>query len=367
MRSAAKYLFGVVAVAAWLAFALSPKRSVVAVDAGPPEVDHASLTPAELAGEPLSRDDAMAIPTDAEIVGRHLLIVDRGGARPLHSVDLASGHLVSFGAEGEGPGEFVAPWSLDPVPGRAAAWVWDIALQRSTRVALVDGMPAAPLRTSRVVPLRSSAGVMGLIALNDGGWIGLGMFPDGRWAEFDASGQLTGTYGELPEASTDLPRTVLQQAYSGTLKARPDRRALVLGARYAGRLEIHDMAGRVSILAEVPYPFEPQVGAQAGIEGPVMATGDEVRFGYVDVEAGPERIYALFSGRTPAGFPERPNFGQYVHVFDWEGKFHGALRLEEDAIGLAVDETSGMLYAVSHHPLPTVWRYRLPARVAAVR
>lgn len=356
-----KFFLGVVAVAAWLVFALSPKgEGAATLDAGPPDLDHTDLAPIGLAGDVLSRDDALGLPAALAIVGDYLVVVDRGGGTPLHTVHRRTGERISFGREGEGPGEFEAIWNLDPVPGGSAFWAWDLGLQRLTLVELAGPRPARKLRESRNLPLRSAAPlVTGVVRLADDGWLATGLFRAGRLAEFDAEGRFRGARGRLP-AEDPVPMQVLQQAYNGPIAARPDRGRVAVGAMQAGHLEIYDLAGESSVLARVPFEFEPRFSIQQGSQGPVMATGDDVRYGYVDLSATPTRLYALFSGRTPAGHPRRATFGEHVHVFDWEGAFHGALRLEEAAIALAVDEREGTLYAVSHDPVPGLWRYALP-------
>lgn len=361
MLRTVKYLVGAGAVAGWLAFALSPKGETAPRDAGPASLDHGSLDPVPLRGEVLADDDALGLPSGAALVGGHVVLVDRAGAGAFHAVDRATGRLASFGSEGEGPGEFEAPWSLDPVPGRPAFWAWDIRVQRLTLVELAGGAPSLPLRSSPIVRLRSSAAVTGVVAAGEGRWLGLGLFTDGRLGEFDREGRLVGTRGSVPGAGQGLPPGVLQQAYTGTMAARPDRRRVAVGARNAGRLEIHDVAGGPGKLAAVPFPFEPRFSVRETPGGLAMASGRDLRFGYIHVAAAPAHVYGLFSGRTVAGHPERAHYAGHVHVFDWEGAFVGALRLDADAVSLAVDEEEGILYAVGHHPVPALRRYELPA------
>ncbi len=45
--------------------------------------------------------------------------------------------------------------------------------------------------------------------------------------------------------------------------------------------------------------------------------------------------------------------------FDWDGEFRGAIRLEVDAVALAVDESSSAIYVVEHDPLPAIAAYSL--------
>ncbi|NIU77657.1 MAG: hypothetical protein GWN71_30125, partial [Gammaproteobacteria bacterium] len=88
-----------------------------------------------------------------------------------------------------------------------------------------------------------------------------------------------------------------------------------------------------------PFDFEPvfEVGRKNG--QPSLATGADLRFGYVDVATTEDRIYALFSGQTRGGAPPgRAVFGLYVHVYDWTGQLREVLELDRPAISVAVTE-----------------------------
>ena len=69
-----------------------------------------------------------------------------------------------------------------------------------------------------------------------------------------------------------------------------------------------------------------------GERGAALATGENLRFGYVDVAVATDRIYALFSGRTRAGHPEDAVYANQVHVFDWSGALLSVLHLDADAM-----------------------------------
>lgn len=358
MFKLAKYALGATAVAAWLAFALSPKDGP-RPQPGAPQLDHAPLSVRPLDGEVILRRDELGLPARIEVVGEHLVIVDRGGGPSLHALHRPSGRFASFGRAGEGPGEFTGPWGLDPVPGRSSVWVFDIALQRLTRVDLGPAGPVSALRESPTVRFRSPAPVTGAVRLEEGGWLAAGLFPDGRLGRFDDAGRYLGARGRVPGSGPELPSELAQHAYHGPVAVRPDRRRVALASLRAGRIEIHDPATGAVRLAAVPFAFEPRVGVRERRGRPTLVARPDVRYGYVGLAAGPERLYALFSGRTPGGH-ERPSSGEHVHVFDWDGRFLEALGLRADALALAVDEQAGDLYAVSHEPTPALWRYALP-------
>lgn len=350
----------------WWALACSPEDDPSAAGpAGPPRMDHGELGPVALAGEVLAAADAYGVPLDLALVGPHLVLLDGAGDPAFHVLRPSDGQrLSSFGAEGEGPGEFRGAWSLDPVPDREAFWTFDIALQRLTRVRLREGRPAGDLSRSRVVDLRAPA------LVNDALWAGparilaSGHFAEGRLGRFDGEGRFLGSSGALPPppvSAEAAPAAVLQQAYQGRLARRVGGSGLVLGVRQAGRVELFDGRGDPAGGARVPFSFPPRFGIADTERGPVMETGEELRFGYIDVTGAGGRIYALFSGRLRGAWDEgRAGFGRYVHVFDGMGELETVLELDTDAIALAVDPDARALFAARHLPTPAVLRYLLP-------
>jgi hypothetical protein len=92
-----------------------------------------------------------------------------------------------------------------------------------------------------------------------------------------------------------------------------------------------------------------------------MGSAGAMRFGFIDIVATNDRIFALFSGRTRNEAPGRASYGQFVHVYDWEGRLSAVYRLGSEALSIAVSTDGRRLFAVQHDPLPAVVAYALPA------
>jgi hypothetical protein len=91
-----------------------------------------------------------------------------------------------------------------------------------------------------------------------------------------------------------------------------------------------------------------------------MASGEDLRFGYVDATGTSSRLYGLYSGRARGEIPGDAFYGTFVHEYDWEGRLRRVFKLDAYAIGIAVDPEGRTLYVSRLYPTPAILRYRLP-------
>lgn len=330
---------------------------------GPAELDHSHMDVTELTGQVLFDGEALAIPTDVAIVGNHLVVIDIAADSSIHVFTLASGELVrTFGRRGEGPGEFKRAWSLDPVPGsHSECWVYDVALGRLTYVDLRDEFFDGDGLGDRIINLTSEARSLGPVRTADANKsLSLGMYTKGRLGVYDAEGRQEATVASLPPGASDVPPNVRQHAYQATLIPHPGRRLFAAATRHASLIEIYRSDGSLVAHREGPLHVEPTYQVRYDGERAAMATGAELRFGYVDGSASNGYLFALFSGRTREGSSRGTQImGRFVHVFDWNGNFKKAIQLDTDVIAIAVDESSNWLYGLRHNPHPAIVRYSL--------
>jgi hypothetical protein len=300
--------------------------------------------------------DALARPQSIGSVGEWILVGDNPQPHALHVLRASDGsYMGSWGSKGRGPGEFLHLWGIQEADS-SRAWLYDPSQNRLTLVSIpaLVGQGGSPLLHS--VALRSDNLSMTAIWIADSLLVSSGMFSGGRLAKFDGSGNVRQFVGAMPPAKPGTPAIVTQHAYSGTLVRHPARPLVAIGTRHADRVEIYRLDGDLLRVGRGPAGFEPVY------EGATLASGDELRFGYVDLYAAGERLYALYSGAKRADRPGRANFGGEVHVFDWSGELVRILPLDHLALALAVADDERTLYTVRHNPTPAVLRYALSPR-----
>lgn len=324
------------------------------------ELDHGPLRPRLVRGTVLNASDSLQYPTELAVVGEYLVALNEYRTPVGYLLRRSDGALVrTFGRDGQGPGEFMSAWSVDPVPGADEFWLYDPALRRTTRISVGQVLRGAPAREYPSVQLTSDGVGTDLTWLGDSLMVAPGFFKRGRLGYFDAGGSLLREAGEVPQGSEGTPAHVRQHGYQSTLEPNPSRTLLALGTRHADQIEIYRPDGTRVALGRGPFRFDPryEVGTRGG--QPALAVGDELRFGYVDLAATEDHVFALFSGRRQGDYRGTANLGEYVHVFDWSGRFLAELRLDAPVIHIAVDPGTMTLYASRPDPSPAILKYPL--------
>lgn len=327
----------------------------------PASFDHAATGATPLRGEPLGDAEFLGIPNQLAVVGPYLLTADMASESFLHLVEPNTGQrLASFGRGGGGPGEYYSvPRLVDtPSPTDSAIWAYDLSQARLTRYDFRD--VAGEQFDGRVsTRLRAPATVYELLLVSDTSALGLGFFPGGRLGYFDLPRGRFALRGAMPVQS-DAPPSVLQHAYQGRLVSDPARTRVAVATVRGSQIEIYGRNGILLTKVNGPYPFEVDFDVKGGRNKPQFSAGRLNRYGYVDLDATDAHVYALFSGRSEEAFRRDAGLAEYIHIFDWQGRFIKAYHLDRAVTEIALDPGRSLIYAVTRDPEPALLRFRVP-------
>jgi hypothetical protein len=314
-----------------------------------------------LKGQVVAQGEYLGQPGDIVVTGNHLVVTDRS-APFVHVLDGEGTHLVSFGDEGSGPGEFRSATKVLPdVSGDGSFWVFDMILGRLTHFVMPAG--AAVPRLDQTLNLE--LGAVGLLMdadwLSDSTIAATGIYPDGRIAVTNRRGRIVRYLGKRPPSpgGKEIPITVLQHAFTGPLTVAPDRQRVAMGTESADRLEIYGQDGTLIRELRGSFGFDPVFQVHSSPAGNSMASGDDLRFGYTGLASTRQHIYAMYSGQLRGDGVARAFFGREVHVYTWNGDRVGTFGLDERARALAVTQDGKRLYALQWDPEPRVVRYAI--------
>ena len=311
-----------------------------------------------LTGRELAAATDLRLPLAIAVIGKRLLVVDSYGDSIFKLLDRETGkEVIRFGRRGSLLDDFMAPVSLEPVPGDSLVWTYDMELGRFSLLQLIDNHVAVSAvirrRVNLAVPNVFRAAWIGQHTI-----VGQGLPEGGRIARFDSTGALSGMIGAEPGNVRTEPALIRQQAYKGVVVANGSKTKFVLALRHADILALYDSAGKLLADADRPFGFEPSYDVIPGPR-PRFITKDDMRYGYVNAAATDHLVLALFSGRVLESYKSRAAFGNQVLVFDWDGRLRSVLRLKSDAIAIAVTPDGDRLYTVGGAP-PHVVVYDLP-------
>ena len=267
----------------------------------------------------------------------------------------------SLGRRGKGPGEVESVWAMQPVAGSdRLLWVYDLSLYRLVQVDLEAPPEQRP--RARTVVLRSPAMLYNVMWAGDARLVGTGFFAEpGRFALLRPTGELDRLAGELPEGGPPAPLPVRNHAFQSSMAYEPTRDLLVLATRHADIIEIYRPEGEMVNRSRGPAGgFDPVFTVAQRAGQPTFAQGDDLRFGYLDVAADREHIYALYSGRRQGEAPAEAGYGREVHLYGWDGKLSRVLPLDTPVLAIAVGGSPGRLFGIRGEPTPAIVAFSLP-------
>lgn len=288
-----------------------------------------------------------------------LAVLRRAGdpSRPLLSLHEAStGRRVgTFGREGLGPGEVIAPFgvTVDLVADRL--WVLDLTRRRLIGFEFMDGAP----RPSRVIQFSDPNTVLAA-AWWHRSIVASGFYIQGQFAVFDSAGALERYVGPPLDVSRyagfvfDTSGAV--SSHDGRELAYHSNRArsavtsdgvVVLARFLRPQLELYDLSGRHIRTTGTVAPAENDLLVVMDAFGRAhVSPTEDTRYEYLDLAIGSLHIYALYSGRSEHSHGPEGTWGSQLHVFSRQGDFERAVPIGTDLSAIEVDESRGVLYGI---------------------
>jgi hypothetical protein len=326
---------------------------------GRAELAPASSTTPLPASEVLASSPAFGIPYRVRAIRGDLLVADQARGPTLHLVDGETGRLLrSLGRWGRGPGEFESVVSIDTMPGGAGlVSLYDFNLQRITTIA-IDSLRDRGIHV--VATTRLDWRPESVARLSDGRLLAVNASDSSLVQTIDSSGRILVHRAlstlQVPSADSAFMRTAYKARLCGV---RGQQAALAF--RFTSNVSIIDLSSGVDVAASVPHTFGP-----AFIDTPLIGKrtfkggAPGVRYAYIDCVATNSAVYALFGGRLIGKYDRAfDNAGRYVHRFDWSGRLTASWRLDHDAFGLAVIDST--LITIAEEDKPVLRKVRIPA------
>lgn len=247
-----------------------------------------------------------------------------------------------FGLFGEGPSMLVNPGSV--IMEKDHVEVYDGAKTAFLQFPYDSIRIDNPHATGSQI-LGHGHGLISIGKLSGGFYVGSGLFEKGRLCLMDPEGKVISYTGSYPQSGQlgEIPFHVLGVAYQSAICVHPNGDRMALATRYGGIIEIYDWDEKGKNLSEVIQTdgFHPEFRTEEMGGTPNFRPSSKTRWGYISVDCTENYIFGLYSGKLQT---EDNSFrlGREVHVYDWAGNSVCQLRLDHDALYMAVCDN--MLY-----------------------
>ena len=173
------------------------------------------------------------------------------------------------------------------------------------------------------------------------GYIGIGMFDDGRFRLYDSVGNIISAFGKYPFRGEEMDHMGRFFIYQGFVGTSTDGNYFAIGTSYCDNLEFYRIeSGR----AELIKKYE-TYDVSAVIHGNRIRIDDNCIMNYFAAYGG-EYCYMLHSGKTYLEHGRFPFGGSRIIVFDWNGKYLRSYKSEEVIMSFCVDEENNIIYAL---------------------
>lgn len=205
--------------------------------------------------------------------------------------------------------------------------------------------------TTEVSVIQLPRGEQHLIAVKtDSFVISTGLYGEGRYLLYsltDGSARYYLSYPDCPDYPVLQEKTKGMLYASSILRIRPDGQAFVCADMYSGMIDFCRITAEGIERVKLEQLSYPRVEIS---ETPDVRVGysRENRFGFMDMAVTPERVYALYSGKTYADNRQNAFESNRLLEYDWEGNLIRNVVFDTALTGIAYDDEEGRLYGITN-------------------
>ena len=278
---------------------------------------------------------------ELNIAGNYLVLVNANENNQLSMINLSShSQIFNFCKRGEGPQELL---SVDAIfTEDSCVNVYEHNRKEMARFYL-DSIEAGNTNVMEKVSFQNAEGFSDIIGFPKGNmWIGCGTFSSlKRFCLSDINGEVISYMGDFPteKKMEELPFWVLGQAYYSRLCAQPGGNRFAIATSYGEVLQFYECDFGSQTIKEINQHIGryPSITTSDYRGTPNFTLNRDSKFGYYDICATTDRVYALYSG-LPVIEDGHVNGSWQVHEFDWEGNPICCYYLDAEAYSIACRE-----------------------------
>jgi hypothetical protein len=245
-----------------------------------------------------------------------------------------------FISVGQGPGEVVLPVSLfvSPVDKKICAFQTQISrLNMYEPDAVIAKDPV-----TRFEQIRFEGRPEYIKKIKDG-YVGIGMFEDGRFRLYDSLGNIVSACGIYPFQGKEMDFKDRFIIYQGYVSTSADGNSFAIGTSYCDNLEFYRITDGNAVLVKKYESYD----VKGVFYGNRIRIDDDCIMNYKDAYGG-KYCYMLYSGKPYLDNGSRISdvSGRRIIVFDWNGNYIRSYKADVDIFSFCVDEENNIIYAL---------------------
>ena len=314
-----------------------------------------------LKGTVVNFNESFFLPQFISYIDNRLVILDNWKNKAIHIFDLnTQKRLGSGGIIGSSSGEVLSAWTITNIDNKSF-WVYDLTQGKLVNFNIDSVIKSTDYHPTKQIKFSTdSMHCYFPILLNDSLIVSPSYSKNGRIAYLNKNGKLIKSIGAYPlDLFKGGANRINSQAYQSAITSNPSQNKIALAARYADQIDVFKSSGEELFTIIGPDRFIPEYKLTTVFNNPVVQFSPKSRFGYLYMQSTDKYIYALYSGRSRKDFPGKANFGQSIHVFDWDGNPIKEYKLDQDIFAFAINEKENTLYAIQHYPKSQVVKFSL--------
>lgn len=179
-----------------------------------------------------------------------------------------------------------------------------------------------------------------------------GLYENGRYLYYPLNGEEARyhlSYPRHPDYPDITPKTTAILYASTVLRLRPDEKAFVCADMYSGYIDFCSISGENIKRVKEIYLHAPRVHVSESPTIEVAYSRDNL-MGFSDITVTPDRVYAIYSGKSYNNASINFIACQTLLEFDWEGNLLNTHTIDTPVINISHDAEENCIYALSYTP-----------------
>ncbi|MDR1339607.1 MAG: TolB-like 6-bladed beta-propeller domain-containing protein [Prevotellaceae bacterium] len=291
----------------------------------------------KLYGETLSIDCLIGKPAEIVCIDSLIIFYDFYEGQAITVLDVNNNRLLSVG---QGPEDIILPLKLSVSGTGNRLNVFQMQNARCYEYEIKDIVDTLQTHISRKYQFEDRPAN---IAATSSGFVGIGIYEEGRYKLYDENGKTTGNMGKYPFRGEKMDPVERFFIYQGALRSSPNGNHFVMGTHYCDNLEFYTVKKDAVSLTKKYETYDVK-----GRYAQRIILDDDCVMSYKGVYGTDQYCYMLYSGERYGERNVRTTGGKKIIVFDWNGVYIKTFEVDTTVFSFCVDKTDSVLFGITY-------------------